>query len=126
MKTIQAALAVLFLGSIAAIADEDHNHESKHGGVVVESGHHVLEIVAADGSLQLHVAGEDGKPEDVKDAKATAAILSGGKKEDVVLAPAEPNFLKGTGAFKAAKGTVIIVTLSMPGHDPEQVRVKLD
>ena len=126
MKTILAALAVLCLGSMAAIAHEDHKHNSKHGGVVVESGHHVLEIVAADGSLQLHVAGEDGKPEDVKDAKASAAILSGGKKVDVELAPAEPNILKGTGAFKAAKGTVIIVTLTMPGHEPEQARVKLD
>ena len=34
--------------------------------------------------------------------------------------------LKGTGDFNAGKGTTIVVSLTMPDHEPEQVRFKLD
>lgn len=126
MRIFATAIAVLAITASAAISAEDHKHQGQHGGVVVESGHHHLEIVAKDGVLEVYVNGEDGKPEDVKDAKASAAILSGGKKVDVQLAPSGENVLKGGGAFTAAKGTVIIVTLTMLEHEPEQARVKLD
>lgn len=126
MRTFAMTIAVLAIAATAAVAAENHKHESRHGGIVVGSGHHDLEIVAKDGLLELHVNGEDGKSEDIKDAKATAAVLSGGKKEDVQLAPTGANVMKGAGAFTATKGTVIIVTLTMPGHAPEQSRIKLD
>ncbi len=119
------ALSVVLAVS-PAVAEEKHSHDGKHGGKIVESGHHHLEIVAKDGVLEVHVNGEDGKPEDIKDAKATAAVLSEGKKEDIALAADPANFLKGTGTFKASKGTTIVVTLTMPGHDPEQSRLKID
>ena len=114
------------LGAGAAMGAEKHSHEGKHGGKLVESGHHHVEIIAKDGALEVFVNGEDGQPEDVKDAKATAAVLSGGKKVDLTLAPDPSNALKGTGEFKATKGTTIVVTLTMPGHKPEQARLKLD
>ncbi len=82
--------------------------------------------MAKDGSLEVYVEGEDGQPEDVKDAAATATILSGGKKADIQLAPDAGNVLKGAGSFTAGKGTTIVITLTMPGHKPEQARVKLD
>ncbi len=56
----------------------------------------------------------------------TAAVLSDGKKVDVTLSPDPANVLEGTGAFKAGKGTTIVVTLIMPDHKPEQIRIKLD
>lgn len=118
--------AMALLSPSSAKAQEDHQHNAKRGGVVVESGHHHLEIVAKNGTIEVHVAGEDGTPESVDDARATAAILSGGKKIDVVLAPDPSGFLKGSGDFKAVKGTTIVVTLTMPGHKPEQARIKLD
>jgi hypothetical protein len=118
------ALAALFVLSPASA--EDAHQAAKHGGVVVESGHHHLEIVAKDGSVEVHVTGEDGKPEDIKDAKASAAVLSEGKKIDISLVPDGANALKGTGIFKAVKGTTVVVTLTMPGHQPEQSRIKLD
>lgn len=103
-----------------------HHHDAKHGGVVLESGHHHLEVVARDGTLEVYVEGEDGKAEDLAGAKATAVILSEGKKFDVTLAPGDGGALKGTGAFKATKGTTFVITLTMPDHAPEQVRFKLD
>ncbi|MEQ1653564.1 MAG: hypothetical protein ABL897_13835 [Hyphomicrobium sp.] len=123
---IAASLSAIVLTYSPAIAAEKHVHTGKHGGKIIESGHHHVEIVAKDGVLELHVNGEDMQPEDVKDAKATAAILFDGKKEDITLAADPANYLKGTGAFKAAKGTIIVVTLTMPGHTPEQARLKID
>lgn len=116
---------VLTLAS-AAFAEGQHSHAGKHGGKVVESGHHHLEVVTKDGAIEIYVEGEDGKPEDVKDATAKATILSEGKKEDVILSPGDAHALKGTGTFKAVKGTTIVITLTMPGHDAEQARIKLD
>ena len=119
-------LGTLLTLASPAVAEGEHSHAGKHGGKVVESGHHHLEVVTKDGSIEVYVAGEDGKPEDVKDAKANATVLSGGQKEQIVLSPDPSNTLKGTGSFKAAKGTTIVVTLTMPGHKPEQARIKLD
>ena len=123
-------LAVLILAGVAAATPAGAHgkapHAGKNGGKVVESGHHHVEIVAKDGTLDVYVVGEDGKPEDVQKAKATAAVLSDGKKVDVTLSPDPANVLEGTGAFKAGKGTTIVVTLTMPDHKPEQIRVKLD
>lgn len=125
-KSTALVLGTLLTLASPAFADGEHSHASKHGGTVVESGHHHLEVVTKDGAIEIYVEGEYGKPEDVKDAKAKATILSEGKKVDVVLSPDDTNALKGTGSFKATKGTIIVITLTMPGHDPEQVRIKLD
>lgn len=106
--------------------DHDHEHAAQHGGVVAESGHHHLELVAKDGTLTLYIGGEHDAAETVSKASATAAVLSEGKKVDVELKPDGEGALTGTGAFKAAKGTVVVLTLKMPDHDPEQVRLKLE
>jgi hypothetical protein len=119
-------IAALIACAPAAYAHEDHAHEAEHGGKIVESGHHRLEILARDGALEVYVYGEGGHVEDIQNAKATAAILTQGKKQDVVLTPDPGNFLKGTGSFKVAKGTTIVITLSLPGHEPDQARLTLD
>jgi hypothetical protein len=127
LTSILSAAAFLFSLSVPpAQAGDEHDHAGQHGGKIVESGHHNLEIVAKDGSLEIYVTGEDGKPEDVTQAKATAAVLSEGKKIDLTLAPQSPAMLKGTGSFVASSGTIIVVTLTMPDHHPEQSRIKLD
>ena len=127
---MQRLPTLVFAFLVAAIvpvwADDDHHHTSEHGGIVVDAGHHHLEVLAKDGVLEVHVEGEDGKPESVAGAKATAAVLSDGKKVDVELAPSGDHTLKGSGDFKAGKGTVIVLTLRMPDHEPDQVRLKLD
>jgi hypothetical protein len=119
-------LAMALALTSPVVAGDDHTHAGKHGGKVVESGHHHVEVVTRDGALEVYVTGEDGQPEDVKGAKAKAVVLSEGKKEDVTLAADADNALKGQGSFKATKGTTIVITLTMPGHAPEQARIKLD
>ena len=130
IKTLVAGIAALVIGAGIAMADEghdhDHDHAAKHGGVIEESGHHHVELVAKGGSIELYITGEDGKDEDASAAKATATVLADGKTAQVTLSPAGGNGLKGTGDFNAGKGTTIVVSLTMPDHDPEQVRFKLD
>lgn len=104
----------------------EHDHSAKHGGVVEHSGHHHLELVAKGNEIQLYVTNEEGKEEDTSAAKASATVLAGGKTEQVTLASAGGNVLKGAGGFNAATGTTIVISLTMPDHDTEQVRFKLD
>jgi hypothetical protein len=131
-KRISLALAALTLGASFALADEGHDHGkahdhgAKHGGLVRHTGHHHLELVTNGGTLEVYVTHEDGDAEDTSGAKAQATVLADGKTEKVTLEPAGGNGLKGTGTFNAGKGTTIVVSLSMPGHEPEQVRFKID
>ncbi len=125
MKKMTIAALALLLATLPATAADDHDHAPEHGGKLVESGHHHLEVVAKDGVLEVYVEGEDGQHEDVAAAKATATVLSGGKAETIQLAPAD-GVLKGSGSFKAVKGTAIVITLTMPDHKPEQARITLD
>ena len=119
--------AVLFSLATPAFAGGEHRHTSKHGGVVVESGHHHFEVVLRDGVLEVYVEeGEDRQPENVTGATAKATILSLGQKEEIVLNPGLANSFKGSGAFKAVKGATVVITVTMPGHIPEQARIRLD
>jgi hypothetical protein len=121
-----AILAAALLTGSGALAESGHDHDAKHGGLVAESGHHHVELVAKDGTLEFYITHADGSAEEVTGATATATVLSGGKKSDVPLAAGSGNVLKGTGDFKAAPGTVVVLTLRMPDHEPEQARFKLD
>jgi hypothetical protein len=138
IKRLIMGFAALAMGTCVAVADEGHkhvegdghehahDHTAKHGGKVEHTGHHHLELVAKGGTLELYVTHEDGKAEDVSAAKASATVLADGKTEQVSLSPAGGNALKGSGGFNAGKGTTVVVSLTMPDHEPEQVRFKLD
>lgn len=126
IKRLIVSLSALALSTSLALAGEDHDHAAKNGGVVEHTGHHHLELVADGSALTLYVRNEDGSEEDASAAKATATVLSGGKTEQVTLAPAGGNGLKGAGGFTAGKGTTVVVSLTMPGHETEQVRFQLD
>lgn len=135
IKRVAIGLAALAMGTWVAVADEGrdhvegeqvHDHSAKHGGLVEHTGHHHLELVAKGGTLELYVTHEDGEAEDASTAKATATVLADGKTEQVTLTPSGGNALKGAGSFNAGKGTTIVVSLTMPDHEPEQVRFKLD
>lgn len=139
LKYLFATLAAVLMASSLALAHDDHGHKhdhahdeaghdhaAKHGGVIVHSGHHHLELVLEDGVLRLHVTNEDGEPESVEGAGATATVLSGGKTETVALAPAGDNALEGSGGFTAAKGATVVVNLTLAGHETEQARFRFD
>jgi hypothetical protein len=130
IRRLALSIAALTLGAGIALADEGHehahDHSAKHGGVVEHTGHHHLELVAKGGTLELYVTHEDGEAEDASAAKASATVLADGKTEQVALTPVGGNALKGSGSFNAGKGTTVVISLSMPDHEPEQVRFKLD
>lgn len=132
IRRIAIGLAALAIGTFAVVADEGHDHgaahdhSAKHGGLVEHTGHHHLELVAKGGTLELYITHEDGDAEDASAAKASATVLADGKTEMVTLAPAGGNALKGSGGFNAGKGTTVVISLSMPDHEPEQVRFKID
>ena len=127
MSKISYLAAALLLGAATAtLAGDDHDHAAKFGGKVMEVGEHVYEVVTKDGVIEVHIDHHDEAGGDMKGAKGTATILSGGKTEVVQLTALTPDVLKGTGAFKASPGTTVVVNISIPDHEPEQVRVKLD
>jgi hypothetical protein len=125
LQTIFAAFALIAAPALALAAEPAK--ESKHGGKVVEtSGDHLLELVTDGRSIEVYVTHEDGKAEEVKDAKASATVLAGGKTEKIELAPGDANSLKGSGELEIGPGAIVVVTLTMAGHKPEQARFKLD
>ena len=124
LRKLVLTAAIVAATAVGALAAGDH--KGKHGGKVVESGHHHLELVAADGALTLYVRDEADKPEDVAKAKASATVLADGKTEAVELQPAAGGVFNGKGGFKAVKGATVVITLTMPDHKPEQARFKLD
>ncbi len=130
IRRLTLGLAAVVLGAGLAVADEGHehvhDHSAKNGGIVEHTSHHHLELVAKGGDLELYVRHEDGGEEDTTGAKATATVLADGKTEQVTLAPAGGNSLKGSGGFNAGKGATVVVSLTMPDHEPSQVRFKID
>ncbi|WP_333793117.1 hypothetical protein [Hyphomicrobium sp.] len=129
IRTLVVGLAALVIGggvALAADGEHAHDHSAKHGGIVEHSGHHHLELVAKGDTIKLYVTDESGAPEDASAAQASATVLADGKVEKVALEPAGGNALKGSGGFNAGKGTTVVVSLTLPGHEPEQVRFALD
>lgn len=124
LRMLTLATAFITIATLGALAHGDS--KALHGGKVVDSGHHHLELVAADGSLTLYVRDEADKPEDVAKAKASATVLADGKTEAVALQPAAGGVLAGKGTLKTSKGATVVITLTMPDHKPEQARFKLD
>ena len=126
LRKLATATAFILASTLGAVAGSDHDHGSSHGGVVAEtSGHHHLELLAADGSLQVYVTHTDGKPQAVKNAKAAATVLSEGKTERIEMTPKQDNLFVGNGNFTAGAGTVVVITITLPDHQPEQARFEL-
>ena len=120
----------LILGTVLALtspafAEGEHSHQASTAAKSSRAAITIWKSSPRTAPRSLSRA-DDGDAEDVKDAKAKATILSEGQKQEIELVPDPANFLRGTGSFKATKGTTIVVTLTMPGHKPEQARVKLD
>lgn len=126
-KCILAILVAMSAAIAPAFAAGESANEAKHGGKVVKTnGHHLVEVVADGNSIDVYVSHDDGEAQDVKEAKATATVLSGGKTQQITLIPGEGNWFKGLGTAEIGPGAIIVVTFTLPRHKPEQARIKLD
>lgn len=127
MKTyaVVAAIALSFAGAAIAARekhDHAHEHQSMHGGVVVEVRDMDYELVAKPDSIDLHLR-DHGKPADVSQASAKVTLLTGKEKQEVELKPAGDK-LQATGSFKVGPGTKAVAVVTIKGK-PSTARFTL-
>lgn len=120
-------LCVTLLGAVQVGAHSAKHAEpvkSLHGGQSLAAGPYHLELVTKDGELLLYVNDHSDKPIPTEGAKAKATIQQGfeNTNEQVELAPAGENTLKGTGTFALSPETGIIVFLKLPQRDAHAAR----
>lgn len=111
-----AAIALSFANvAFAADGKHDHAHEhqSMHGGVVVEVRDMDYELVAKPDTIQLHVR-DHGKPADVSKARAKVTLLTGAEKQEIELKPAGDK-LEASGSFKVGPGTKAVAVVTVNG-----------
>jgi hypothetical protein len=115
---------VLALTLTPSFGAEKHDHAKRgaNGGEVVDAGPYHLELVVKDQELMLYVLDENNAKVAVKDAKATATVMSAGGKATIPLAPAGDNVLKGTGKFEPKEDMRVLLSLTLAGKNVQQVR----
>ncbi|MGE4240733.1 hypothetical protein [Ramlibacter sp.] len=121
IKTFLLAGAIALAGP-AAFAQKD-DHSAKHGGIFVETKALDFEIVAKPGVIQVYVA-DHGKPVKLDGAKGKVTLLNGSEKTEVDLATAGDK-LEAKGAFKVAKGTKGIATVTLAGKSAATARFEV-
>jgi hypothetical protein len=105
-----------------AFAQKD-DHAAKHGGIFVETKALDFEIVAKPDVIHVYVA-DHGKPVKLDGAKGKVTLLNGSEKTEVDLAPAGDK-LEAKGAFKVAKGTKGIATVTLAGKSASTARFEV-
>lgn len=120
LRTILIAAAVALAAPVFAQKDD---HTAKHGGIFVETKALDFEIVAKPDVIQIYVA-DHGKPVKLDGAKGKVTLLNGSEKTEVDLAPAGDK-LEAKGAFKVAKGTKGIATVTLAGKSAATARFEV-
>jgi hypothetical protein len=111
---LKATFVALSLAlSSAAFAAGGHNHDPKHGGVVVDVKDVDYELVAKPDVVHLYLR-DHGKAPDISKATAKITFLTAGEKSEVELKPAGNKF-EARGAFKVAKGTKAVAVVTIGG-----------
>lgn len=121
------ALALLTVLTPPAIAGGGHAHVVKaaFGGVAVESGGLVYELVARSDSLTLHIVSDHGKPVATAGGKAMATIFAASEKREVILAAAGENRFAAQGSFKTGVGVRVGVEVTLPGSEARRLTFRL-
>jgi hypothetical protein len=119
IKTILLAAAIALAGP--AFAKDDH--AAKHGGIFVETKALDFEIVAKPDVIHVYVA-DHGKPVKLDGAKGKVTLLNGSEKTEVDLVPAGDK-LEAKGAFKVAKGTKGIASVTLAGKSAATARFEV-
>lgn len=110
LKTLAIA-SLLAIGGAAFAAGDDHT--PKHGGIFIGGKVYDLEVIARSDVIQVYVHNH-GKQANVDGAKGKVTLLNGSEKTEVDLAVAGDK-LEAKGAFKVAKGTKGIASVTLPG-----------
>lgn len=113
--------AVVALAAPAFAGKDDHT--AKHGGIFVETKALDFEIVAKPDVIHVYVA-DHGKSVKLDGAKGKVTLLNGTEKTEVVLAPAGDK-LEAKGAFKVAKGTKGIASVTLAGKTAATARFEV-
>lgn len=119
-RTLFVAAAVAL--AAPAFAGKD-DHSAKHGGIFVETKALDFEIVAKSGVIHVYVA-DHGKPVKLDGAKGKVTLLNGSEKTEVDLAPAGDR-LEAKGAFKVAKGTKGVASVTLAGKGATVARFEV-
>ena len=121
LATLLAFAAIAISGH--ALAAENDHHGPVHGGIFVEGKQADFELVAKPDVIHLYVK-DHGKPMSVAKASAKLTLLSGSKKQEVVLAPAGDK-LEAKGTFKVLAGTKVVAVVTNEGKSLGTARFTL-
>lgn len=117
-----ASLAVALAGT--SFAAGNHAHQPAHGGVVVEAQDLDFELVARPDRISLHVR-DHGKAVSTQGASAKLILLTGTEKSEALLRAVGEGRLEAPGPFKLGKGSKVVVTVSLAGRQPVNLRFVL-
>lgn len=110
-------LSTLALSAAFACAGASAMAAGTNGGQTIVVEGHPIELVSTDTELVFFVGDHDGKPYDTKGMSARAFVQMGGKTATVPLSPAPPNRMVGVLPAPVAKGTKIVMSTKLDGHN---------
>ena len=87
-----------------------------HGGIVAEdSGDHWVELAIKGDQITVFVSDGDNKPLPAAQLGGKATIVAGGKKEEVILTPAQANSLVGKLSAPISGKATTLVAITVNG-----------
>ena len=117
----QRLFRVATMAVVLAFAGQGHAHntdQGPHGGLVVESNGHHIELTTKGTDLTLYLIDEAHAATPSAGASGRAVVLEGAKQSTVPLTAAEPNRLSGKLAAPLSPGARIVVSVKLvDGHD---------
>jgi hypothetical protein len=98
-------------GIAAAQATKGH-----HGGTIVKSEGHPIELVRNGLDITFYVGDHDGAPLATTEMKGRATVQDGGKTVTVPLSPANPNLMRGKLEAELSPRAIVVFSANTHGH----------
>ena len=129
---LAAMLAGIAINATPAFAHDDAHLDAvkaANGGQLRQAGLYNYELVTArDGKdakespVVVYVTDDGGKKVSTAGASGTATILSSKAKATATLVPDGDNRMKGVASYASTSGMKVVVSIALPGKQPEQAR----
>ena len=129
---LAAFLAGIALSAAPAFAHDDaqlDKAKTPNGGQLRQAGPYHYELVtvregkdAKESPVVVYVTDDSGKKVSTAGASGTATILSGKVKATATLLPDGDNRMKGAAKYASISGMKAVVSITLPGKQPEQAR----